>query len=254
MSYSPLDPPRYSEESPRPSTSVSGDPLADDFKYSVNVAGCELAVRQMFIRKVYALLTMQIMGTVVVGWLIRSNEALQSWCMNNMWLYFVSILGTFGFLIATMVKAKSYPWNLGLLAGFTICESYGIGLMCSFIESDVVAQALLLTLVIFIGLTLFAFQTKYDFTQWQGVLGMSLWALIAMGFVMWFVPSSSSTVQLAYGVVGALIFAAYIVVDTQSIMKTAHLDDEIVSCIQLYLDMVNLFLFILRILQSQQND
>ena len=56
-----------------------------------------------------------------------------------------------------------------------------------------------------------------------------------------------------YSGLGALIFSVYIIIDTQQIMKTAHLDDEIVSTIQLYLDVVNLFLFILRILNNRND-
>lgn len=252
MSYTPLaNPPGYEDEV---RTGPSADPLDDDFKYSVNVAGCDLSVRQMFIRKVYALLTVQILLTVAVGWGIRANPDLQKWCMNNMWLYIVSIVGTFGFLIATAFKAKQYPLNLFLLTGFTICELYGIGLMCLFVELDVVVKALLLTLVIFVGLTLFAFQLTYDFTQWQGVLGMLLWALLGFGLVMMFFPGQLLTVEMVYAGLGALIFAVYVIIDTQLIMKKVHLDDEIMSAMQLYLDVVNLFLFILRILQNQNDN
>lgn len=229
-----------------------GDNIPDDFKYSVNVAACELPIRQMFLRKVYALLTMQIFGTVVVGFIIKSNSGIQKWCFDNLWLYFVTIFAAIGFMIAAYVKAKSYPWNLICLAGFTLCEAYGVGLVCAMVESDVVIQALLLTFVIFIGLTIFSFQTSYDFTQWQGILGIGLWILIGVGFVMMFLPGSSK-VDLVYSACGAIIFSIYIIVDTQIIMKTAFLDDEVISTIKLYLDILNLFLFILRILQSRND-
>lgn len=244
-------PPSYTgglSEGPR----QDGDNIPDDFKYSVNVAACELPIRQMFLRKVYSLLTLQIFGTVLVGFIIRSNKSIQMWCLENMWLYFVTIFAAIGFMIAAYIKAKSYPVNLICLAGFTLCEAYGVGLVCSMVESNVVIQALLLTFIIFIGLTIFSFQTKYDFTQWQGILSISLWILIGMGFVMMFLPDSSSA-NLIYSAGGAIIFSIYIIVDTQIIMKTAFLDDEIVSTIKLYLDILNLFLFILRLLQSRND-
>lgn len=219
----------------------------------MNVALCELPIRQMFIRKVYSLLSMQLLATVVVGYMIRLNASLQAWCLNNMWLYIVSIVGTIGFLVATYWKAKSYPINLVLLSGFTLCEAYGIGLACSFTKTEIVVQALLLTFIIFIGLTLFAFQTTYDFTSWQGALGMGLWALIGWGFVMMLFPGQSKGVEMVYSGIGALIFSAYIVIDTQKIMKTACLDDEIPATISLYLDILNLFLFILRLLLNRDD-
>jgi FtsH-binding integral membrane protein len=254
MSYNLLPeqaPPTYEQEqAPR----VAGDNIPDDFKYSVDVASCELPVRQLFIRKVYTLLLMQILATVLVGFAIRLSDSIRGFCFLNLWLFYVSLVGSIVTLIATMFKARSYPSNVILLGTFTLFEAYGLGMACAFVESDVLVQALLLTFVIFIGLTAFAFQTKYDFISWQGALGMGLWALIGWGFVMMFFPHQSLAVEMIYSGLGALIFSVYIIVDTQKIMRTAHLDDEIPATISLYLDIVNLFLFILRLLQSRNNN
>ncbi|CAH2355241.1 bax inhibitor 1 [[Candida] railenensis] len=252
MSLFAEQPPVYeqvNDQAPR----EAGDNIPDDFKYSVDVASCELPVRQMFVRKVYSLLSVQIFGTVLVGFLIRSSSSVQSWCFNNMWLFYVSMVFSIGFSIATMVKAKSYPTNLILLGCFTLSEAYGLGMVCALVESEILVQALLLTFVIFIGLTLFAFQTKYDFVSWQGFVGMALWGLIGWGFVMMFFPHQSSAMEMIYSGIGAAIFSVYIVIDTQRLMKTANLDDEVMATMSLYLDILNLFLFILRILQSRQD-
>ena len=231
----------------------AGDNIPDDFKYSVDVASCELPIRQMFIRKVYSLLTLQIMSTVIVGYLIRASPSFSYWCATHFWFMIVMMVVTFGLAIATQIKARSYPINLILLGLFTLGEALTIGVACAFVESDLVVKALLITTIIFVGLTLFAFQSKYDFTSWQGVLGMSLWALIGFGFISMFFPGQNSTVELIYSGIGAFVFSVYIVVDTQIIMKTAHLDDEIVSTLKLYLDVLNLFLFILKLLQSRED-
>lgn len=253
MSYSqlPAQPPAYGQpEVPR----TSGDNIPDDFKYSTTVASCELPIRQMFLRKVYALLTMQIMATLVVGYIIKLSPGVQNWCLNNMWLFVVSMLGSIGLMIATYFKARSYPINLVLLGAFTLCEAYTLGVACALVESDILVQAILITLLVFIGLTAFAFQTKYDFASWQGVLGMGLWALICWGFVMMFIPGQSKGMEMVYSGSGAVVFSGYVLVDTQMIMKTSFLDDEIPATITLYLDIVNLFLFILRFLQSSHDD
>lgn len=229
-----------------------GDNIPDDFKYSLNVAACELPVRQMFIRKVYAILSLQILLTVVVGFFIKLSLGVQNWCLNNQWLFWVSLIGAFGFMIGAHVKARSYPTNLILLAGFTLCEAYIVGLGCSLDDSEILVKAALVTGVIFVGLTAFAFQTKYDFRSWQGALGMGLWALIGWGLVMMFFPGSE-TVNMIYSGIGAIIFSAYIVVDTQLIMKSMHLDDEVPAAIKLYLDILNLFLFILRMMRNSDD-
>ena len=150
-----------------------------------------------------------------------------------MWLFFISMVGTIGFLIATHFKARSYPINLVLLSGFTLLEAYTLVVVCSLVETDVLIQALFLTMIVFIGLTLFAFQTKYDFISWQGFASMGVWLLIGWGFMFMFFPSQSKGMEMIYGIFGVPVFSLYIVIDTQQIMKTAHLDDEIIATITL---------------------
>jgi FtsH-binding integral membrane protein len=153
----------------------------------------------------------------------------------------------------TYWKRKSYPTNLLFLAGFTLLEAYAISVITSFYESRIVIEALILTLGIFVALTLFACQTKYDFTSWIPYLFGALWVLIIFGLMAAFFPHGK-TIELVYGVVAALIFSGYILVDTQLVMRHYHVEEEIAAAISLYLDIINLFLAILRILNSQQNN
>lgn len=153
----------------------------------------------------------------------------------------------------TYWKRKSYPTNLLFLTGFTALEAYAISVVTSFYESRIVLQAVLLTAGIFIALTLFACQTKYDFTSWMPYLFGGVWALIMFGFMAAFFPYNS-TVELLYSGAAALIFSAYILVDTQLVLKHYHVEEEIAAAISLYLDIINLFLAILRILNNQQNN
>jgi FtsH-binding integral membrane protein len=156
-------------------------------------------------------------------------------------------------MLLTYWKRKSYPMNLFFLTGFTGLEAYSVSVIVSFFDTRIVLQAVLLTAGIFVGLTLFACQTKYDFTSWMPYLFGGLWALILFGFVAAFFPWSSTS-ELIYGGLAALIFSGYILVDTQLIMRHYHVEEEIAAAISLYLDVINLFLAILRILNSQQNN
>lgn len=153
----------------------------------------------------------------------------------------------------TYWKRKSYPANLIFLSIFTALEAYAISVVTSFYDARVVLLALILTQGIFVALTLFACQTKYDFTSWVPYLFGGLWFLILFGFVAAFMGPSSK-VELVYGAVTALLFSAYVLVDTQLIMRHYHVEEEIAAAISLYLDIVNLFLAILRILNSQSSD
>lgn len=252
MSYTavPQNPPAYDSPEPR----ADGDNIPDDFKYGTYVSECSFDLRQMFVRKVYSLLSLQVLATILVGAFMRYNTSVRDWALTHSWPMWVSILGAVGFMIGAFFKSRSYPINLVLLGGFTLCESYGIGMVAATLESEILFQALLLTAVVFIGLTLFAFQTKYDFTSWQGAASIGLWVLIGWGFMFMFFPQHSSTVELVYSGLGALVFAVYVVIDTQNIMRNYHLEDEVPACIALYLDLLNLFLYIVRLLSSRNDN
>lgn len=156
-------------------------------------------------------------------------------------------------MILTFWKRHSYPTNLIFLSGFTLLEAYTISVIVSFYQTQIVLNAVVLTAGIFVFLTLFACQTKYDFTSWMPYLFGGLWALILFGFMAAFLPYSS-TGELIYGGAAALIFSAYILVDTQLVLRKHHVEEEIAAAVSLYLDIINLFLAILRILNSQQNN
>jgi protein lifeguard len=157
------------------------------------------------------------------------------------------------FMGLTYWKRKSYPTNLIFLSGFTLLEAYTVSVIVSFYETRIVVNAVVLTAGIFVFLTAFACQTKYDFTSWMPYLFGALWGLILFGFMSMFFQYSS-TGELIYGCLAALIFSGYILVDTQLIMRKHHVEEEIAAAISLYLDIINLFLAILRILNSQSNN
>jgi len=206
-----------------------------------------------FIRKVYAILTVQLLFTTALSAVSFFSKPYKNWIQNNQWMMWLSLFGAIGFMLLTFWKRKSYPTNLIFLAGFTGLEAYSISVITSFYESRIVLQALIFTLGIFVALTIFSCQSKYDFTSWIPYLGTALWILIIFGFMAAFFPRSSG-VEQGYGIISALIFSGYILVDTQLIMRHYHVEEEIAAAISLYLDVINLFLSILRILNSSQNN
>ena len=197
--------------------------------------------------------SVQLVATAALSVVSFWSDSYRDWIQSHKWMVWVSMFGAIGFMLLTYWKRKSYPTNLLFLSGFTALEAYSISVITSFYNSKIVLQAVLLTAGIFVALTVFACQTKYDFTSWMPYLFGGLWALILFGFMAMFFPYNS-TVDLVYSGIAALIFSAYILVDTQLIMRHYHVEEEIAAAISLYLDIINLFLAILRILNSQQNN
>ena len=111
------------------------------------------------------------------------------------------------------------------------------------------------TIAITLALTLFAFQTKYDCTGMGGFLLSSLTGLIVIQIVNIFVKSSS--IQLMAASFGLIIFSGYLIYDTQLIVGGTHrkyefsTDDHVFATINLYLDIVNIFVNLLQLLDSK---
>ena len=246
-------PPSYQAEPQVGVPREEDDALADDFKFGGSVAEATLDIRMQFVRKVYTILSIQLFATAALSSLSFFSKGYKTWIQTHPWMMYVSLFGAIGFMILTFWKRKSYPTNLIFLAGFTALEAYSISVVTSFFDSKIVLEATVFTLGIFIALTLFACQSKYDFTSWIPYLGIALWGLILFGLMSAFFPHTSN-MELGYGILAALLFSGYILVDTQLIMRHYHVEEEIAASISLYLDIINLFLAILRILNSQQNN
>ncbi|KAL8774440.1 MAG: hypothetical protein Q9209_000813 [Squamulea sp. 1 TL-2023] len=250
-------PPSYQAEASR--DTLLGQPrgeddnVPDDFKFGGSVSEATLPIRMQFVRKVYSILTVQILATMALSSVSYWSTGYKNWIRSNAWMMWVSLFGAIGFMLLTFWKRKSYPTNLLFLSGFTALEAYSISVIVSFYQTKIVLEALIITSAIFVALTVFACQTKYDFTSWMPYLFGGLWVLIIFGFMSAFFPYNSK-VELVYGVVAALIFSGYILIDTQLVMRHYHVEEEIAAAISLYLDIINLFLAILRILNSQQNN
>lgn len=140
-------------------------------------------------------------------------------------------------------------------------------------DTTVVLEALFITLTVLLGLTAYTFQTKRDFS-FMGFglvytffcvclhniifysselyiflfyrLFIGLWCLLIGGFIQIFVHSTALELGISIG--GALLFCLFIVFDTQAIMQTLSPEEYILATINIYLDIINLFLHILRAL------
>eukprot|EP00931_Biecheleriopsis_adriatica_P086882 TRINITY_DN61440_c0_g1_i1.p1 TRINITY_DN61440_c0_g1~~TRINITY_DN61440_c0_g1_i1.p1 ORF type:complete len:287 (+),score=65.21 TRINITY_DN61440_c0_g1_i1:78-863(+) len=218
----------------------------------------EANVRLGFIRKVYGILAVQMVTTVLVCWSMMANKSIRSSAvrlLSSGWVslaYFVPLVAC---IFALQVFKNNYPCNFYLLATFTLLMASNVGLVCAaFYEAGLgmlIFQAFGLTAVIFVTLSVYALTSKQDFSFMGSFLGAGLMVLIFAGFLGIFWPGLVN--NLVYSTCGALLFAGYIVYDTYRINKVFGPDDFIIAAIELYLDIINLFLYILQILASERN-
>lgn len=175
------------------------------------------------------------------------------------WLMIVAMVLTFVLLIVLACcpnVRRNYPTNMILLGLFTLLEAFMLGVISSHYDTDAVLMAAGITAVVSLGLTIFAFQTKWDFTMFGGILFVFIIVLFCFGLLCAIIRNRYAT--LAYASLGALVFAAYLVFDTQLMMGGKHKysispEEYIFAALNLYLDIINLFLFILTIVQGSRD-
>eukprot|EP00055_Hartaetosiga_balthica_P005400 m.15779 g.15779 ORF g.15779 m.15779 type:complete len:256 (+) comp4523_c0_seq1:61-828(+) len=218
----------------------------DIVNYGAHVSACSVEIRMGFLRKVYGIVAAQLTLTTIFSVIASLSPTAKAFVQTNESLLTISMLGSFASLISLFFLRKSYPSNFLLLSIFTFFESYLVAAIVTFYEGESVLQAFVLTACVVVGLTMYTFQTKRDFTIMHTFLVTALWMLIGLGFIMAVFPPSE-LVSLVYGFVGAAVFSLFIIVDTQLLLKKRRVDEYIMCAIDLYLDIINLFLEILKI-------
>jgi FtsH-binding integral membrane protein len=151
-----------------------------------------------------------------------------------------------------MAFTQSTPGlNLAMLFLYSAIQGAVAGPLLTLVERyapGIPAQAGLLTIAVFGGLTFYAFTSKKDFNFLGGMLMVGLIGLIVSGLVLIFFHSS--LMSMVYSLFGILIFSGFVLYDTSNIMKRLSPGMEVGGAIALYLDFINLFYFILRLLTS----
>jgi FtsH-binding integral membrane protein len=96
-------------------------------------------------------------------------------------------------------------------------------------------------------------QTKYDFASFGGYLYGALLAFCLIGLATLFFPFSS-TLEALYAGAGVMLFSLLLIYDTQNILRRLSPGEEVFAVISLYLDIIQIFLNILRLLSSDRSD
>lgn len=235
---------------------AADDPLTDRVD---NFSFSDKSIRRGFIRKVYGILVVQLLITVsFIAW-FTYHQATKQYVRSHMGIWWAAFAVMIVCLITMAccgdVRRKA-PLNFIFLFIFTLAQSFMLGVAASTYDTDAVLMAVGLCAAVCFGLTMFAFQTKWDFTVMGGGLFVALIILVIFGIVAIFIPGR--VVTLIYASLGALLFSLYLVYDTQLMMGGKHKysispEEYIFAALNLYLDIVNIFLYILTIIGAARD-
>ena len=218
----------------------------------------QMAVRAGFIRKVYGILSIQLLitfGAVFfcqikpIKSLIFKNQALS----GNL-VVFSSLLFLVLFLCLACCRglSRKVPYNYLFLLGITICEAIACAIASSIYSFQIVALALLLTIVATLAITFYACTTKNDFSTCRVGLYVIFSQMFTIGIIAVLFRIRALYAFYTFGMTG--VVGIYLVYDTQLILGKLgvgySVDDYIFATLEIYMDIIRLFLLILRILGS----
>ncbi|MBK4215089.1 Bax inhibitor-1/YccA family protein [Paracoccus caeni] len=218
-----------------------------------------------YMNKVYGLMAVGMGVTAVAAYgtstAAMSNPALANALYNSplKWvLMFAPLLVVFGFGAA--LNRLSVSAATMVFYGFAALMGVSISSIFLVFTGTSIVQTFLVTAIAFAGLSLWGYTTKKDISGWGSFLIMGVIGLIVASIVNIFLQSSG--MQFAISALGVLIFAGLTAYDTQNIKNTylrlAGSDSEflgktaIMGALQLYLDFLNLFMFLLQFLGNRE--
>lgn len=199
--------------------------------------------RHNVLRKTYFLLSLTLLFSAIMAGVAMKTNAPQ---MN----FLVMLIGMFGLLFLTS-KLRNSVWGVVSIFAFTGFTGYMVGPMLNaYITafsngSQLILTSLGATGVIFVALSGYVLTTKKDMSYLGGFLFIALLGGVVLSFagILFHLPM----MQIAMSGAFVVIFSGYILYNTSQILHNGE-TNYIMATIQLYLDILNLFLALLRIL------
>ncbi len=215
---------------------------------SPTAAQASISERMSFIRKVYSVFFVGILFAVAgVGLGFIFPPLMVAIAAHP----FITLILMFGGVLGAQAVRHVPGVNLIVFFGFTTLMGAVISpllYMLSQSNPGSILQAGILTIGIFGGLTAYAFISKRDFSFLRGMVFTGLIVIILAGVLNIFIASSA--LSFAVAAAALLLFSGFVLYDTSNIIRRYPTNEYIAGAMDLFLDAFNIFLALLRILNS----
>lgn len=229
------------------------------FKYSLHFN--ERSIRQAFIRKVFVMVTIMLaIVALITAFPFIFHDTMGKWVKQNTgihWAFYGIFLVTYIALICCEGVRRSFPANIIVTLVFTIATGGMTMTLSQQFAAESVLLCLIITTVCCAVIIVFSMQTKYDLTNCMGVLTMIfffvfIFGIFAMIAAIFFKVTVLHTI---YAGLMALVFMGYLAIDVQLLMGGRKYEispeDHIFAAIQIFLDIVYIFWFLLSLFGSR---
>ena len=218
------------------------------------------AENSRFMGKVYAWMTAGLLLTGGIAYQVAHDQRFMGVLMGNIWLFYALIAAQLGavFFLSAMVKRISATAATLLYLGYAALSGATLSVIFIVYTKESISQVFGITAFAFAGLSAFGLTTKRDLGPVGAFCVMGLWGLIGYSLLAIFFPSWLGTpFDKAMSVAGVIIFSGLTAYDTQKIKAMNIIGNEdtdedrkeaIMGALTLYLDFVNLFLQLLKLM------
>ena len=211
------------------------------------------AERATLVRRTYGVVFLGVIVTMIGVATALAQPALFNQSLAHPFITFLLFFAT---LFGAQMMHRTFPLNLALTFLATFIVGVWMAPLLAYynnMQPGIVGQAGMLTFATFGVLSLYATFSRRDFSAWGGFFMVGVIVLIVTSLLnLWF-KNETASLWLAAGTV--FVFGGLLVFDTWRIVRSNRYgpDDYVIAAISIYLDLLNMFLAILRLLGGRRS-
>jgi FtsH-binding integral membrane protein len=209
-----------------------------------------------FLSKVYAWMSLALAITAIVAVYTASSPELIRMIFSNQLVFFGLIIGEIALVVwlSRAIQGMSATMATAVFLGYAALNGLTFSAIFLIYTLGSIGSTFLITAGTFGIMSLYGYFTKRDLTSWGNLLMMGVVGLILATVVNMF--WSNSTLYWITTYAGVLIFTALVAYDTQKVKNMNVIGNEgteedrkeaIMGALILYLDFINLFIYLLRL-------
>ena len=207
-------------------------------------------------RKVYVWMTLALAITALTAYGVASTPALLTAIYTSKCLFWGMIIAELGlvFYVSARIQRLSLSTATLLFILYSIINGATLAFIFALYSTSIIVQTFVVTAGTFGAMAVYGYFTKKDLTSWGRLLLMALIGLIIAGVVNIFLHNS--TMDLIISGIGVLVFVGLTAYDSQKIKQMLLMQEDmgetaqkvaLMGALSLYLDFINLFLYLLRL-------
>ena len=236
--------------------------LQDLEKIVTERQGALSAAFPALMRKVYVWMTLALVITGICAYGVATSPALMQMVYGNKAAIWVLFIAEIGLVFYTTARINRLSLSTATTLFIIYSALNGVTMSAIFVAYTMtsIAQVFFITAGTFAAMALIGYTTKKDLTRFGGIAFMLLIGLIIATVVNMFVQSTMLDLFLSY--IGVALFVGLTAWDSQQIKRALAMQPDmsessqkvaLLGALTLYLDFINLFLYLLRIFGRSDN-